>query len=238
MRMMLRVLTLGSLFGLALSPLLAPSPAVAGINFDVSISKTHTGDFTVGDPGVFTITLQHESNGGTGQDEFTITDTLPAGLTYVSDTGSSAGFTCQANGQTVTCTGQPNLSTGSSVSFTLTVAVGSQAVPSVDNTASFTEEFNADNTPENDSDTDTVTVGVQATTTASPSPSPSLSPSPSESPNPIVDSQPFISPTASVAAETLPSTGNSALPFMIGGGVLLVLAGLALTSKRLARGSH
>lgn len=61
-------------------------------------------------------------------------DTLPAGLTFVSGTGT--GWSCGAAGQTVTCTTSGSIAAGvSAPAITLTVAVASTAVPSVLNTA-------------------------------------------------------------------------------------------------------
>ena len=224
MRQIRSVSTLGCLFGLLLL-LGVASPVSAGVTYDVSIEKTHTGNFTVGQNGVFTITLQHEAGSSTSSLTFTITDQLPAGLTYVSDTGAGSGFTCNVNGQTVTCTGAPNLSVNNtSVSFTITVAVGNQAAPSVANTASFTAQ--SDNNADNNTDTDTVTVNAAAAT-ASPSQSPTPTPSPSASPA-----------AAEAEEENLPSTGRSAAPFAIGGALLSALGLLLFGRKRLARGSH
>src|SRR5688572_33387492 len=58
----------------------------------------------------------------------TLTDTLPAGLTYGSGTGS--GWSCSAAEQTVTCGNSEALDAGASSSLTLTVAVGAAAAPS------------------------------------------------------------------------------------------------------------
>src|SRR5579864_4197965 len=86
-------------------------PAWAGLSFDVGIQKSHTGNFTVGQNGTFTITLSNSntSPSATGTTTFTVTDNLPTGLTYVSSAGGASGFTCSAIGQAVTCTGQPGL---------------------------------------------------------------------------------------------------------------------------------
>ena len=98
---------------------------------DLAITKTHTGDFTVGTNGVYTITVNNvglEPSSGT----IIVTDTLPAGLSFVSGTG--AGWTCSATGQDVTCMNADPLAAGASTSITLTVGVGSAASPSVVNT--------------------------------------------------------------------------------------------------------
>ncbi len=205
----------------------AATTASAGLpSFDVSISNTHVGSFQVGQPGTFTIGLQFLSpNVSTGSDTFTITDVLPTGLTYASDTGSAAGFTCSAAGQTVTCTGQPNFSSSkTSLSFTVTVNVANAAVPSVQNPASFTEADESDTNPDNNSQVDTIAVLAAA----SPSPTPTPTPTPTKTVTPV--------PTATVkaiGANRLPFTGARGLEWLLAGGVLVLMIGAALT--RLSR---
>ncbi|HET9580892.1 MAG TPA: hypothetical protein VFP44_23910, partial [Usitatibacter sp.] len=65
----------------------------------------------------------------------TVIDTLPAGLAYVSATGT--GWTCSGSGQSATCTTGAVIAAGASHpnAITLTVSVGSAAVGSVTNTA-------------------------------------------------------------------------------------------------------
>ncbi|MBT8122257.1 MAG: DUF11 domain-containing protein [Gammaproteobacteria bacterium] len=122
---------------------------------DLAISKTHSGNFTVGQNGTFTLDV---SNNGpsTASGTITVTDTLPAGLGYVSASGS--GWTCGAAGQDVTCTYAGPLANGASLpSITLTVSVASAAVPSVINTATVANGT-FDNKATNNSSSDTVVV--------------------------------------------------------------------------------
>ncbi len=86
----------------------------------------------------------------------TVTDTLPAGLTFVS--GGGPGWSCSAIGAVVTCTGSGPIAPATSSSFPLTVAVGAAAVPSVTNTA--VVSVSGDGNPENDTAIDTVAVGT------------------------------------------------------------------------------
>jgi uncharacterized repeat protein (TIGR01451 family) len=109
---------------------------------DVTISKTHAGDFTVGSTGVYTIKV---TNSGTGPTTGAIaaTDTLPAGLTFVSSAG--ANWACSATGQAVTCTysGPALAAAGGNSTFTLTVSVAPSAFPSVTNAATVADPNDA-----------------------------------------------------------------------------------------------
>ncbi len=79
--------------------------------------------------GPLTYTLTATNDGSASADSVTVTDTLPAALTFVS---ASAG--CTIAGQTVTCA-TASLASGASVSYTIEVLVGPGAVPSITNTA-------------------------------------------------------------------------------------------------------
>ena len=122
---------------------------------DLSISKTHSGNFKTGQNGTYTIVV---SNNGPNNEPgpIVVTDTLPAGLTYVSATGSD--WACSASGQIVTCNRAGSLAVGATTTnITLTVSVGSSASPSVTNTASVTAT-NFDNISANNSNSDTAAV--------------------------------------------------------------------------------
>ncbi|MBU7315157.1 putative Ig domain-containing protein [Paenibacillus oleatilyticus] len=99
---------------------------------DLSISKTHTGDFTQGQTGaVYTIAVE---NGGGGDTSGTVTvkDTLPAGLTAAQLGGT--GWTCDTG--TLVCTRTDALAAGASYpDITLKVNVVANAPASVTNTA-------------------------------------------------------------------------------------------------------
>lgn len=103
---------------------------------DLSLTKTHAGNFTVGSNGSYTLSVSNAA--GVALDPevntITITDTLPAGLTYVSGVGT--GWSCSAVAQTATCTHPPLLAPGASLpNLTLTVAVGPTSAPAITNTA-------------------------------------------------------------------------------------------------------
>jgi uncharacterized repeat protein (TIGR01451 family) len=99
---------------------------------DMTIAKTHTGNFLQGQTGAsYTITA---SNAGDGASfgTVTVTDSLPAGLTATAISGS--GWTCTLG--TLTCTRSDALGIGSSYPpITLTVNVSSGSAGTVTNTA-------------------------------------------------------------------------------------------------------
>jgi uncharacterized repeat protein (TIGR01451 family) len=101
---------------------------------DLTLAKTHAGNFTVGVNGVYTLTVGNVAGTVATSGVVTVVDTLPAGLTFVSGTG--AGWACVSAPPAVTCTSAAPIAAGaSSTPITLTVAVGPTAVPSVMNTA-------------------------------------------------------------------------------------------------------
>jgi uncharacterized repeat protein (TIGR01451 family) len=75
---------------------------VTTVRPDLSLTKTHQGDFFVGIPGIYTLTVRNSPAGGETLGAITVTDTLPAGFQFISATGTN--WTCSANGQLVTCT--------------------------------------------------------------------------------------------------------------------------------------
>jgi uncharacterized repeat protein (TIGR01451 family) len=103
-------------------------------NSDLSLTNTLQGSLTAGSNATYLVKV---SNGGPGAalSRITVTDTLPAGVTFVSATGP--GWSCSAAGQTVTCTTDDDLAAGASSTITLVVAVPASALGStLTNTAS------------------------------------------------------------------------------------------------------
>jgi uncharacterized repeat protein (TIGR01451 family) len=104
-----------------------PAPAA------LAVAKSHSGNFSAGTNASYT--LQVSNTGGTTvSGTTTVTDTLAAGLAYVSGTGT--GWSCGAVGQVVTCTSSAGVAAyGSMAPITLTVTVGAGMGTSVNNTA-------------------------------------------------------------------------------------------------------
>ncbi|HEU4388693.1 MAG TPA: S-layer homology domain-containing protein, partial [Blastocatellia bacterium] len=122
-----------------------------GFSPDLSITKTHSGNFTAGTNGAYNITVQNQGIGSLATSgTTTVTDTLPAGLSFVSGTGT--GWSCSAVGQTVTCTNANPIAVGSSSAITLTVGVSGAGGQSITNNAtvsSLGEHNSANNTASN-----------------------------------------------------------------------------------------
>ena len=102
---------------------------------DLSVTSTHTGTFVAGGTGQYTIVVSNSSGAGIEREDniVTVRDTLPAGLTFASASGT--GWSCSAAGQVVTCTHAPTLNPGASFPpLTITVNVAESAAASVVNT--------------------------------------------------------------------------------------------------------
>jgi uncharacterized repeat protein (TIGR01451 family) len=118
---------------------LPPATVRQQVAQDLSIQKTHSGDFIIGLTGSYLITV---SNVGTGtvSGQVTVTDILPTGLVPISSSGG--GWTpCGFSGQTVVCV-HPNasgLASGESLpAISIVVNVTQAAAPSVTNAATLT----------------------------------------------------------------------------------------------------
>jgi uncharacterized repeat protein (TIGR01451 family) len=96
------------------------SNAVSSPSATPTIVKSHASDFSDGSNGVYTITVTNPSGTAPVLAPLAVSDTLPAGLRFVS--GLGGGFTCSAVDQSVTCTSSTDLAPGASAAITLTVA--------------------------------------------------------------------------------------------------------------------
>ena len=125
---------------------------------DLTVGKTHSGNFVQGQTGAtYTITATN-SGAATTSGTVTVTDTLPAGLTATTMGGTN--WSCTLS--TLTCTRTDVLAAGASYpAITLTVNVAGNAPASVTNTATISGggEANVSNDTVNDITTVTATVG-------------------------------------------------------------------------------
>jgi uncharacterized repeat protein (TIGR01451 family) len=124
-------------------------------NSDLTIVKRHLGTFTVGLNGQYVLNVRNLGP-STIAGTVTVTDNLPAGLGFVSATGTN--WTCSATANLVTCTNNTTLAPNSSLpEITLTVTVGAAAMPSVTNTATVSSDV-PDLNPSNNSASDSTSV--------------------------------------------------------------------------------
>ncbi|MDP2794359.1 MAG: hypothetical protein Q8O25_09825 [Sulfurisoma sp.] len=145
---------MGHMFALA-----APRP-------DLALAMTRTGNL---DPGVttsyYTLTVSNlgtATEGGT----ITVTNTLPANVSYTSNTGSTAGWSCSVVGQVVTCTTNTDLPGGATSTLQLNVDVGASASGTLTNTATVAGAPNNDGNTTNNTATNSYTIIPQGCVTS------------------------------------------------------------------------
>jgi uncharacterized repeat protein (TIGR01451 family) len=128
---------------------------------DLSITKSHTGSFTQGQPGTYTLAVSNSGAAPTSG-SVTVKDTLPTGL--VPTLASGMGWTCTIAGQSISCTRNDALAAGQSYpTITLTVEAQANAPASVTNTALV---FGGGETnPSNNTATDPTTINAGANLT-------------------------------------------------------------------------
>ncbi len=125
---------------------------------NLTIDKSHEGDVVVG--GTVRYTLRVTNTGPTADPgPITVTDELPAGLSYV--TGAGEGWTCAA-AAAVVCTRERPLAAGASAEVVLEVAVSPAAYPSVRNVASVDSPSEETDTTDNQDDDVAPVVPVSA----------------------------------------------------------------------------
>lgn len=131
-----------------------PIDAGAVAEPDLSIVKTDSVDpVTEGDAISYSLDVSNVGTGAT-TDTVTVSDVLPAGLSFVSASG--AGWSCDS---TVTCTHAGPVGAGSSLpTITVVASTGAGAVASVTNTASVATA--GDSNAANDSDSETTAVNA------------------------------------------------------------------------------
>jgi uncharacterized repeat protein (TIGR01451 family) len=119
---------------------------------DMTLAKTHTGDFTQGDTGKTYSLVATNVGNAPGSGTVSVADTLPTGLTATAISGT--GWTCTLG--TLTCTRSDALGAGASYPpITVTVDVARDAPATVINTAAVSRA--GDNT-ENDGASDPTTI--------------------------------------------------------------------------------
>ncbi len=152
-----------------IAPINGTLDVIPQVGQDLRIVKSHTIAFNIGESGGTFSLLVSNSGTSTVSGQVTVTDALPASLTYRSASGTN--WSCSALGQDVTCihTNDGGLAAGASLPvITLIVDVGNAAAPSVANTASVANANDTVST--NNQFTDIATVNsadIQVTKTVS-----------------------------------------------------------------------
>ena len=146
------------------SPPSAGAPHTVNALPDMTITKTHSGNFQRGQSGVqYTITVTN-SGGSPTSATVSVVDTLPAGLTATAISG--AGWSCTLG--TLTCTRSDALAASASYpAITLTVNVANNAAASVTNTATVSGGGETNNANDTANDPTTILAATAATVTIS-----------------------------------------------------------------------
>ncbi len=122
---------------------------------DLTLSKTHSGNFVRGSTGVYTLEVNNTGQAATAG-TITVTDTLPVGLTFASATGWSCSVTTAGPPQVVICTSTASIPAGGSTSFPLSVNVAQNAAANLTNTATVSGGAEANTSNNNASDPTTL----------------------------------------------------------------------------------
>jgi uncharacterized repeat protein (TIGR01451 family) len=130
---------------------------------DLSIAKTHSGDFLVGGTGNYSFTVSNAPGGKPATGTITITDTLPSNLKLASFSG--AGWNCAGTGTAnVVCSNASGLAAGASLpALTITVNVNTGTPPgtnSITNTATVSIAPPQDLNPANNTASDPTTINT------------------------------------------------------------------------------
>jgi len=109
----------------------------------LDVHKTHVGDqrgeFTAGEEGAYELVVDNHSPVDSDGSTVTVTDSLPAGLTFESASSEGDYWSCSNSGQDVTCTSDEVIAAGAAApTLTINTEVGDAAVPGVTNTAEVT----------------------------------------------------------------------------------------------------
>jgi uncharacterized repeat protein (TIGR01451 family) len=142
------------------------------VGADLSITKSHTGNFIAGADGTYTLMV---ANAGPAPSAapIAVIDTLPAGESYVSASGNDwrCGDGTGSSLPVVTCTSASGVASGTSMSrITLVVAVGDGVTGSLTNTAKVVPGPTADPVASNNTTADPTQITAHADLSVTKSP--------------------------------------------------------------------
>ena len=113
---------------------------------DLTVAKSHSGNFTKGSTGTYTLTVSNSPGTAAASGTITLLDTLPTGLSVNSGAvgsltlggANAANWTCNSNSATpqiITCTSSTSIALSGSSILSFSVDVSLSAANSVTNTA-------------------------------------------------------------------------------------------------------
>ena len=106
----------------------ASDTATVNPSSDLQLTKSHDGNFTHGEHGTYTLSVKSLLGAAAGP--ITVTDTLPAGWSFVATESGGNGWSCSAAAEVVTCTHAATLGNLEETSFPLTATVPSDLAAS------------------------------------------------------------------------------------------------------------
>ncbi len=101
----------------------ASDTATVNPSSDLQLTKSHDGNFTHGEHGTYTLSVKSVLGAAAGP--ITVTDTLPAGWSFVAAESGGNGWSCSVAAGVVTCTHAGTLGNLEETSFPLTADVPS-----------------------------------------------------------------------------------------------------------------
>ncbi|MCE7989582.1 MAG: DUF642 domain-containing protein [Caldilinea sp. CFX5] len=171
---------------------------IAGLP-NLTIGKSGPANTTQGTNFAYTLVVTNTGTAATSG-VITMTDTLAAGLSFVS--GSGGGFTCAATGQAVTCTGSSAIAANNGTA-TITLTVNPTTAGAKSNSASVVG--GGDNTPATSNTVDTTVGGVPDLTVTIGQPAPSFV-------SGVASNVPMTVTNSGTGATTGPITATMTLP--------------------------
>src|SRR2546423_10394391 len=146
---------------IALGFLLLPSHAAAQ-NADLKVVKSGPASAAAGTDITYDLSVTNTSTGTSSTPDNVLTDTLPAGTSFVSEMHSSAAWNCitpmVGSGGTITCTNSNPITDEDVATFTFVVHIAPNTTGTISNTATVSQGVE-DPTPGNNSSTVITTIG-------------------------------------------------------------------------------